>query len=124
MTDAAEGWLDEIPTDECYRLLTTQEIGRLGVNAEEYPLIVPVNLAMDGTTIVIRTRAGTRLAAAQHARVTFEVDEIDRRTRSGWSVLARGLAEEVGAEHRADLVARTPPVCSRGPPGTPGTGCG
>jgi nitroimidazol reductase NimA-like FMN-containing flavoprotein (pyridoxamine 5'-phosphate oxidase superfamily) len=77
------------------------------VNAEDHPLIFPVNFAMDGTTIVIRTRAGTKLSAAQHANVTFEVDEIDRRTRSGWSVLVRGLAEEVGAEHRADLVART-----------------
>ncbi len=107
MTDTAAGSLDEIPPDECYRLLATQEIGRLGVNAEDHPLIFPVNFAMDGTTIVIRTRAGTKLSAAQHANVTFEVDEIDRRTRSGWSVLVRGLAEEVGAEHRADLVART-----------------
>ena len=41
------------------------------------------------------------------ADVTFHVDELDRSTRSGWSVLVRGLAEEVGAEHRDDLVART-----------------
>ena len=45
--------------------------------------------------------------AAEHANVTFEVDEIDRADRSGWSVLIRASAEEVGEEHRADLVART-----------------
>jgi uncharacterized protein len=96
-----------IPTEECYRLLATQEIGRIGVNAEHYPLILPVNYAVDGTTLVIRTRPGTILRAAEHANVTFEVDQIAPQTRSGWSVLVRGQAEEVGAEHRAELVART-----------------
>ena len=97
----------EIPVGECYRLLRTQQVGRLGVNAEHYPLIFPVNYGMDGETIVIRTSPGTKLSAAQHANVTFEVDEIDQFARSGWSVLVRGVAEEVGPEHRAELVART-----------------
>ncbi|SNS59645.1 Nitroimidazol reductase NimA, pyridoxamine 5'-phosphate oxidase superfamily [Geodermatophilus saharensis] len=104
---SSETALQEIPVDECYRLLASSEIGRLAVNAEHHPLVFPVNYAMDGTTVVIRTSPGTKLAAADHANVTFEVDEIDRRTRSGWSVLVRGVAEEVGPEHRADLVART-----------------
>ena len=103
----ADATMQTILSDECYRLLATQEIGRIGINAEHYPLILPVNYAVDGTTLVIRTRPGTILRAATHANVTFEVDEIDRRTRSGWSVLVRGQAEEVGDEHRADLVART-----------------
>ncbi len=105
--DGTDATLQEIPAEECYRLLGTPEIGRLDVNAEHHPLIFPVNYGMDGTTIVVRTRPGTKLAAAQHANVTFEVDESDRRTRSGWSVLVRGLADEVGPEHRAELVART-----------------
>lgn len=96
-----------LPAEECYRLLGTQEIGRLGLNAEHYPLIFPVNYAVDGTTLVIRTHAGTILGAAQHANVTFEVDEIDRLTHSGWSVLVRGQAEEVGKGHRPEIVART-----------------
>ena len=99
--------MDVIPAAECYELLRTQEIGRLGVQAEHYPLILPVNYALDGTTLVIRTSAGLILHAAEHANVTFEVDEIDRRARSGWSVLVRGQAEEVGPEHREDIVART-----------------
>jgi len=102
-----EATMHTIPTDECYRLLATHEIGRIGINAEHYPLILPVNYAVDGTTLVVRTRPGTILRAATHANVTFEVDEIDRRTRSGWSVLVRGQAEEVGDEHRAELVAST-----------------
>ena len=99
--------LQVMSSDECYRLLATHEIGRIGVNAEHYPLILPVNYALDGTTVVIRTGEGTILHAAEHANVTFEVDEIDRTTRTGWSVLVRGQAEAVGPAHREELVART-----------------
>jgi uncharacterized protein len=106
MTSAA-GSLDVIPVDECHELLAGHEVGRIGVIAEHYPLIIPVNYGMDGRTIVVRTHPGTTLSAAAHADVTFEVDEIDRRERTGWSVLVRGLAEEVGPEHRAGLVERT-----------------
>ncbi|MGY1616373.1 pyridoxamine 5'-phosphate oxidase family protein [Geodermatophilus sp. SYSU D00691] len=105
MTSA--GSLDVIPVDECYELLAGHEVGRLGVVAGHYPLIIPVNYGMDGRTLVIRTHPGTTLTAAAHANVTFEVDDIDRVTRSGWSVLVRGLAEEVGPEHRPGLVERT-----------------
>ena len=107
MTQGREATMQVIHADECYRLLATHEIGRIGVNAEHHPLIFPVNYAMDGTTIVVRTHPGTVLRSAEHANVTFEVDDIDRRTRSGWSVLVRAQAEEVGDAHRADIVART-----------------
>ena len=104
---ASEATMQVIPSEECYRLLATHELGRIGVNAEHYPLIFPVNYGLDGTTLVIRTSPGIVLRASQHANVTFEVDEVDRRTRSGWSVLVRGTAVEVGEEHRIELVART-----------------
>lgn len=96
-----------LDADECYELLKTQQIGRLGVNAEHYPLIFPVNYGIDRGVIVIRTDEGTKLAAADHANVTFEVDAIDSRTRSGWSVLVRGLAEEVTAEFGTSLIEST-----------------
>ncbi|GAA3169797.1 hypothetical protein GCM10010531_23640 [Blastococcus jejuensis] len=99
--------MNVLPTEECYRLLATHEIGRIGVVADHYPLILPVNYRLDGTTVVIRTHAGTILHAAEHANVTFEVDEVDRAARSGWSVLIRGQAEEVTEAHRAELVAST-----------------
>jgi nitroimidazol reductase NimA-like FMN-containing flavoprotein (pyridoxamine 5'-phosphate oxidase superfamily) len=99
--------LRELTAEECYLLLATQQVGRLGVNAEHYPLIFPVNYALDRGVVVIRTHPGTKLTAASHANVTFEVDQIDQLTRTGWSVLVRGLAEAVTAEHRAELIERT-----------------
>jgi uncharacterized protein len=112
MSDAAAdpsppAGMQVIPADECYGLLASQEVGRIGVNAEHYPLIFPVNYALDGTTIIIRTHPGTLLTAARHANVTFEVDEIDRSHRSGWSVLVRGQAEELTESHRVEIIERT-----------------
>ena len=107
MTRPSSPEVVELDADQCYRLLATHEIGRLGVNAEHFPLIFPVNYALDRDAIVVRTQPGTKLTAAGHANVTFEVDDIDRETRSGWSVLVRGLAEEVTSAHRAELIERT-----------------
>ena len=99
--------LEGLSDDECYQLLATQQIGRLGVNAEHYPLIFPVNYGLDRRVVVVRTHPGTKLTAANHANVTFEVDHIDQTNRTGWSVLIRGLAEEVTSAHGAELVERT-----------------
>lgn len=108
MTSEDGRTLQDLDTAECWRLVGTQQVGRLGVNAEHYPLVLPVNYAVaPGEVLVIRSGPGTKLTAAGHANVTFEVDEIDGFTRTGWSVLVRGLAEEVTAEHRAELVAAT-----------------
>lgn len=107
MTTSQDRRLQTLSAEECYRLLGSQQIGRLGVIAEHYPLIFPVNYALDRQVIVLRMDKGTKLAAADHANVTFEVDQIDQRDRTGWSVLVRGLAEEVTTGHRAELIERT-----------------
>ncbi len=106
-SDDQSGRLQELTEDECSALLATRQIGRLGFNAENYPLIFVVNYGLDRGVVVIRTHPGTMLHNANHANVTFEVDEIDEHNRAGWSVLIRGLAEEVTGTHHADLVART-----------------
>ncbi len=99
--------LTVLPSDECYRLLRSRQIGRLGVIAEHHPLIFPVTYGMDGCVVVFRTRPGLKLDSLEHANVTFQVDDIDERTRSGWSVLVRGQAEEVGDDHSHLIVQRT-----------------
>ncbi len=103
----ADAQLQHLSAAECFALLAGQQIGRLGVNAADYPLIFPVNYALDHGVIVIRTSEGTKLANAVHANVTFEVDDIDQQRRSGWSVLIRGLAEELTSHHRTEVIERT-----------------
>jgi uncharacterized protein len=99
--------LDILSEDECLTLMRTQEIGRLGILAERDPLIIPVNYGLDGRTIVLRLDQATKLAITQDANMAFEIDEIDRSNRTGWSVLVRGLAEEITPAHRAELIERS-----------------
>lgn len=92
--------------EECMRLLGTQSVGRLAVIAGGYPRVLPINFALDQGTVVFRTGPGTKLDAAQHRNVAFEVDQVDDSNRSGWSVLLTGMAEIISDEQEADVLAR------------------
>lgn len=92
--------------DECRRLLATRRFGRIGLAGGRFPLILPVNYTLDGEVIVIRTGSPTIADAGGFARVAFEVDDVDERSRSGWSVLVQALAEEVTGDRRDELVER------------------
>ncbi|AZI57211.1 pyridoxamine 5'-phosphate oxidase family protein [Nakamurella antarctica] len=96
-----------LSTQECYSLIRTQSVGRLGVVVNHWPVVVPVSFSLDGEVIVIRSKSGGKLTHANHANVTFEVDSIDEATRTGWSVLFRGQAEELTPAHDQDLIRRT-----------------
>lgn len=78
--------------DECLRLLEHSKIGRLGVVVDGYPLIFPVNYALDEGVVTFRTEPGTKFEAAQHGKVSFEVDQMTQPGRSAWSVLMLGAA--------------------------------
>src|SRR5690606_9349356 len=64
--EAAE--MQVLTADECYRLLATQQVGRLGVNAEHYPLILPVNYALDREVIVMQMAPGLCRAPPHRAQ--------------------------------------------------------
>ena len=102
-----EPTLLELTHDECLALLATRQVGRLGVIADRYPLILPVNYALDHDIILIRTGNGSKHTNALHANVTFQVDQIDEITHAGWSVLVKGLCDEVTPTQAADVVDRT-----------------
>ncbi|MBV8161454.1 MAG: pyridoxamine 5'-phosphate oxidase family protein [Acidimicrobiia bacterium] len=98
--------LERIPRDECVELLAAQEVGRLVVVEGDRALVFPVNYAMDGDAVVFHTADGIKLASARHHRVTFEVDETDRESRSGWSVVVQGVAQEITNFDASDVVER------------------
>ena len=100
MTDGYGPRLSVLSEEECYRLLRSQTVGRLGVIADGYPLIFPVNYVMNRSSVLIRSRPGTKLTAADRQNVTFQVDKINSVEESGWSVLLRGQGEVVSAGPR------------------------
>jgi len=97
--------LHELSENQCWRLLGRKKVGRLAVSIENRPDIFPVNYQLDEETIVVRTGAGLKLAAATlGVGVAFEVDALDEMDHTGWSVVVHGSAEEVaGTEELIDV---------------------
>ena len=97
-SDARTG-LEVLPVAECYTLLATQSVGRLAVTTSAgLPLVFPVGYVVDGRGIVFRSAIGTKSAAADARPVAFEVDAVDPGTRSGWSVVVAGRAQQIRAD--------------------------
>ena len=88
--------LEELAETECLLLLGRHTVGRLAVLDGGRPAVFPVSYRRDGNTIVFRSDEGTKLdAIGDDDAVAFEIDELDPRLRSGWSVAVTGRATEV-----------------------------
>jgi nitroimidazol reductase NimA-like FMN-containing flavoprotein (pyridoxamine 5'-phosphate oxidase superfamily) len=99
--------LETMGEEECLDLLVRHHLGRIALLAGEQPLIFPVNYAYGDRVIAFRTGPGTKLAAAPHARVAFEIDDYDPLTGIGWSVVVQGVAYEItDAMDRQSQLAR------------------
>ena len=82
--------------DECWSMLDRQVVGRLAVDVGGHPDIFPINYVVDDATIVFKTSAGTKFAAAVLSRnVAFEIDGFEADQRTVWSVVLKGVAHEV-----------------------------
>jgi uncharacterized protein len=89
---------EEIPPDDCLKLLKLAYVGRIGISIHALPVILPVNYVLHEGDVVFRVGSGTKLAAATAgAVVAFEVDHSDPQGTSGWSVLLQGRVEEIVA---------------------------
>jgi len=89
MFDAAG--LEILDRVECLALLSTRSLGRIVFTDQAMPAVLPVNFSVWDGSVLIRTGAGSKLAAAtRNAVVAFEVDEIDPDSGKGWSVVVVG----------------------------------
>ena len=87
----------ELTRRECLDLLGSARFGRLAVSGGgPAPIVRPVNYVFDphSQSVVINTAEGTKLHfLLRETHATFEVDEIDPATRTGWSVIITGVTE-------------------------------
>ena len=105
-----ERW-HELSKQDCRTLLGRRHLGRLAFVDGEWPMILPVNYVLDDAAVIVRTDAGSKLdAAVRGAPVAFEVDGVNEVEQTGWSVLARGHAEEVTDPDQLDRLRRLPLV--------------
>ena len=83
---------------ECFDLLEPGGVGRVAFNSAGEIMILPVNFALTGKTIIFRTAPDTLLALYADAKVSFEADRLDDARHEGWSVLVHGHAHKVTDE--------------------------
>jgi len=94
--------LDVLDEAECFALLGSRTLGRVGVRIADDFVIFPVYYTVVDNAVVLRTSPGTKLSAAiLGTRVVFEVDSAS----PGWSVLVRGHAHEI-REHDEQVRTR------------------
>jgi len=88
--------MSELDHAACDLLLRRETFGRVVMITPHGAEIVPVNYAVAGDAVVIRTSTDGLLARhGHHAPLVFEIDWVDHDRWQGWSVVARGQGEIV-----------------------------
>jgi len=91
--------LEILHLGDCFRLLESAPVGRIGFLSRGEVVILPVNFLLDGQDVVFRTGTGSKLGSAEIGHyVGFEVDAYDSAAHTGWSVVVTGLAEVVESD--------------------------
>jgi nitroimidazol reductase NimA-like FMN-containing flavoprotein (pyridoxamine 5'-phosphate oxidase superfamily) len=98
--------LQPLAPSECLELLGRRSLGRVAFTERALPAIRPVNYALVGHQIVLRTDPDGLGKRLDGQVVAFEVDEIDAEHGSGWSVVVTGTARLLRAP--GDLVRQAP----------------
>jgi nitroimidazol reductase NimA-like FMN-containing flavoprotein (pyridoxamine 5'-phosphate oxidase superfamily) len=104
---------ERLDETDCMRLIAAGGIGRLAYTGSYDLTVLPVNYVVHDGAILLRTeeeglttadlRTGDRTS---EYRVAFQVDDFDRQSREGWSVLIQGPAHHLDDEaERAAAVA-------------------
>jgi uncharacterized protein len=103
--------MEDLEENACLELLREHHFGRVAFveQADGPPMIMPVNYLMRGEAVVFRTDPNSRLGAAlRTATAAFEIDGIDERERTGWSVVVFGRTEEVVDPDELSELRQTP----------------
>lgn len=87
--------LEVLTEFQCLEYLHSSRLGRIAFLDEDGVDVLPVNYASDGAIVIFRTSKGTKLDRSLAGRIAFEVDGWDAQTGVGWSVVIKGVAEEV-----------------------------
>jgi nitroimidazol reductase NimA-like FMN-containing flavoprotein (pyridoxamine 5'-phosphate oxidase superfamily) len=100
--------ITELSEAESVKLISPGGIGRIAYQSRFGPAVLPVNYQWHDGAIVFRTARHSRLdedletgIAGGEYKVAFEIDEIDKAGRQGWSVLSQGPAHHVSEAERA-----------------------
>jgi uncharacterized protein len=101
--------LEILSREESLALLSSVPVGRIVFTDRALPAVQPVNFVLHDGSVVFRTSAGSKLAAAtRQAIVAFQADSFDTTTHSGWSVTAVGPSRVVEDEEELARLSALP----------------
>jgi nitroimidazol reductase NimA-like FMN-containing flavoprotein (pyridoxamine 5'-phosphate oxidase superfamily) len=90
-------YLPELSTEEMLELLSEERVGRIGLNDDPQPYVVPTDFTFEDGAIYIHTPDGglkARLARA-NPNICFEVDRYNELVTDFRSIIIRGRITEV-----------------------------
>lgn len=97
--------VDRLDESQCWELLASAALGRVGTTLQALPVVLPVVFATDDHNIVFRVAREAGFAAAcLQAPMAFEVDHMETAS-DGWSVLAIGQARPAELTPSIEAVA-------------------
>ncbi|HLK00621.1 MAG TPA: pyridoxamine 5'-phosphate oxidase family protein [Streptosporangiaceae bacterium] len=100
--------LEVLGQEECLRLLGTVPVGRIIYTRQALPAVELVNFILHDGSIVFRTSASGKLAAAiRETVVAFEADSVSSASHVGWSVTAIGKARMVTGQAAIESLDQT-----------------
>lgn len=95
MTEVWSGF-ETMTATECRRLLVGRDIGRLAISAGALPLVLPVQFALHGDQLLLRTPGHHEVSESIDGQVVgFEADAIDLEHAVGWCVSVTGTVHLV-----------------------------
>jgi nitroimidazol reductase NimA-like FMN-containing flavoprotein (pyridoxamine 5'-phosphate oxidase superfamily) len=97
---------------ECQVLLAeaaaSPGVGRVTVNGDPSPHVIPVNFSITDTGILVRLGSGWTAFHLDGVDCTFEVDQASPHGWAGWSVVVEGAARTVPYDEVARLGTHLP----------------
>jgi nitroimidazol reductase NimA-like FMN-containing flavoprotein (pyridoxamine 5'-phosphate oxidase superfamily) len=82
--------------DECLRLLTGAQYGRVAVVVNrDRPEIFPINFILHQRTVAFLTSSPVLLSWAPLGKVAFEADWVDPDSHEGWDVVVTGVGADI-----------------------------
>lgn len=108
MSDHSGTVHERLTTEECWALLASETFGRLAYRLVDEVHVVPLDYAVAGTRIYLRTASGNKLLAAElESDVALETDW--RGPSAAWSVVVRGRLRRLGPGEVAEVVPEPRP---------------
>jgi nitroimidazol reductase NimA-like FMN-containing flavoprotein (pyridoxamine 5'-phosphate oxidase superfamily) len=96
MTTGGASGITNLSRADCVKLLKTERMGRVAFEDWDGPQLLPVSYLYWNDNVVFRTSDRSVLAGLRRrSNAAFEIDRMDAAAGTAWSVVVRGVSQEL-----------------------------